>query len=255
MDASQTPRARPRRLAAQTVLLTHAVLVGLTPLIPIPLLDDAVKGAIERRLVRELVRIHGVSLSDDAIKALANDPGDGVFLSIAKGIVTFPFKLIFRKLFVVLEVKRASDEASRCYHRGLLLDMALASRVVAPLGPCAPADVRAAVDRACGEVSVSPVGRAVSGVFQGSRSVLEGMGRDLLKRIGIGGGAPTPASVDAAVEAGAAGEARVAGVVQRLQAALATVPAEHFVALEDRFEAALGAPLERGAGTPSPAAS
>lgn len=222
------------------MLLTHAVLVGLTPLIPIPLLDDAVKDAIDRRLVRELARVHGLVLSKDDVAALANGPGEGIFLSIAKGIATFPLKLIFRKLFVVLEVKRASDEASRCYHRGLLLDVAMASRAI---GPRPPAEVRAAIDQVCGEISVSPLGRAIGGVFEGSKGALEGIGRQLLRRIGVGKTAPTAASVDAAVDAGASGE--VAGIVERLKAAVATVPAEHFVALEDRFEAVLGAPLVR----------
>lgn len=225
------------------MLLTHAVLVGLTPLIPIPLLDDAVKEAIERRLVRELARVHDLTLSDEDVAALANGPGEGIFLSIAKGIATFPFKLIFRKLFVVLEVKRASDEASRCYHRGLMLDVAMASRAIAPAGPRPPAEVRAAIDQVCSEISVSPMGRAIGGVFEGSKSALEGIGRQLLGRIGVGKTAPTAASVDAAVDAGASGD--VAGIVERLKAAVATVPAEHFVALEDRFEAVLGAPLDR----------
>lgn len=237
-------RPRPRRQVDQTVLLTHAVLVGLTPLIPIPLLDDAVKGAIERRLVGELARVHGVTLSKADVAALASDPGDGIFLSIAKGIVTFPFKLIFRKLFVVLEVKRASDEASRCYHRGLLLDLALGSRVVAPIGPKPPAEVRVAVERACAEVSVSPLGRVFGGVFEGSKGVLGAIGRDLMRRI-LRRGPPTQEKVDAAVGAEAAGETRVTGLVDRLRTAMGSVPAAHFAALEDRFEAILGVPLDR----------
>ncbi|MDO9022069.1 MAG: hypothetical protein Q8S73_40505 [Deltaproteobacteria bacterium] len=240
-------RPRPRHVADESLLLTHAALVGLTPLIPIPLLDDAVKAAIERRLVRQLAALHGVSLSDDAVSALANDPGDGLLLGVAKGIVTFPFKLIFRKLFIVAEVKRASDEASLCYHRGLLLDLAFASRAVAPVGPKPPAEVRAAVERACAEVSVSPLGRVIGGVFEGSKGALEAVGRDLLARIGAGRRAPTRASVDDAVEAGAAAERRVASLVERLRAAVATVPESHFIALEDRFEAALGVPLDRPA--------
>lgn len=240
-------RPRPRRAVDESVLLTHAALVGLTPLIPIPLLDDAVKAAIERRLVRQIAAAHGVPLGDDAVSELANDPGDGVFLGIAKGIVTFPFKLIFRKLFVVAEVKRASDEASLCYHRGLLLDLAFASRAVAPVGPKTPGAVRAAVETTCAEVSVSPLGRVIGGVFEGSRSALEALGRDLLQRIGVGRTAPTRASVDGAVEAGAAAEPRITGLVERLRGAVAEVPESHFVALEDRFEAALGVPLDRPA--------
>lgn len=238
------PRPRPRRLADPTLLLTHAVLVGLTPLIPIPLLDDAVKGAIERRLVRQLAALHGLALRDEDVSALANDPGGGL-LGVAKSVATFPFKLVFRKLFVVLEVKRASDEASRCYHRGLLLDLAFTSRVVAPAGPRSPTEVRAAVERACEEVSVSPLGRAVTGVFESSRGAVEGLGRDLLARVGVGRAAPTREAVDSAVEAEAAEEPKVQGLVEQLRTAVDAVPESHFVALEDRFEAALGVPLDR----------
>jgi hypothetical protein len=240
-------RPRPRHVAEVSLLLTHALLVGLTPLLPIPLVDDAVKEAIERRLVRELAVAHGVALGKDAVAALANDPGDGFFLGVAKGVATFPFKLIFRKLLVVLEVKRASDEASRCYHRGLLLDLAFASRAVAPVGPRSPSEVRAAVEKACAEVSVSPLGLAVSAAFEGSRDALEAAGRGLLARIGVGRTAPTREGVEAAVEAGAAAEPGVAALVERLRAAVATVPDAHFVALEDRFEEALGLPLDRPA--------
>jgi hypothetical protein len=259
------PSPRPPRVIDSTTLLTHAALVGLTPLIPIPLLDDAVKGAIDRRLVRAIGLAHGHSFSKEDVLALTDD-GQSLLVSVAKGIVTFPLKLIFRKLFVVLEVKRASDEASRCYHRGLLLDLALGAGALAPKGSKTPAEVRVALDRTCDEVKVSPLGSAIEAAFEGSRSGLATLGRGLVKRLARGGKA-TDEVVEEAVEAQVA-EAQVAagstpdaaagpdrgalpGLVARLKLAIDAVPAAHFVALEDRFEAILGVPLTRErSGTP-----
>jgi hypothetical protein len=250
------PSPRPPRGIDSTTLLTHAALVGLTPLIPIPLLDDAVKGAIDRRLVRTIGLAHGHSFSKEDVLALTDD-GQSLLVSVAKGIVTFPLKLIFRKLFVVLEVKRASDEASRCYHRGLLLDLA-----PAPKGSKTPAEVRVALDRNCDEVKVSPLGSAIEAAFEGSRSGLATLGRGLMKRLARGkatdetveeaveahvaAGSPPDSPADAPVGRGRREDQEaLPGLVARLKLAVDAVPAAHFVALEDRFEVILGVPLSR----------
>jgi hypothetical protein len=235
------PAPLPVRGASETLLLTHAVLVGLTPLIPIPILDDAVKAAIERRMVREVARASGQELDDKTVEVLAGEEDGSVLVSIAKGIVTFPLKLVFRKLFVVLEVKRASDLASKTYHRGRLLDLALASSIVGPRGPIPPAQVRIAMDAACAAVGLSPLGYAFTSVFQTSKGALESLGKDLLKRLGKGGAAKV---VDV-VEEQAKSEPRAAGVVARLEEAVRTVPREHFDEIEARFEERLGIRLTR----------
>lgn len=235
------PPPRPIRGASEALILTHAVLVGLTPLIPLPIVDDAVKAAIERRMVREVGRANGQELDDDVVKVLAGEEGGNVFVSVAKGIVTFPFKLIFRKIFVVLEVKRASDIASQAYHRGHLLDLALASGILSPRGPIAPGEVRVAVDHACAAVNVSPLGRAFRSVFESSKSALESLGKDLLSKLGKGG----VENVAKIVDEHAASEPRAAGVIGRLEDALRSVPREHFDDLEARFEERLGIRLTR----------
>jgi len=238
------PQPRPIRAASEALILTHAVLAGLTPLIPIPIVDDAVKAAIERRLVREVGRASQQELDDKTVELLAGEEPGNLLVSIAKGIVTFPLKLIFRKVFVVLEVKRASDIASQAYHRGHLFDLALASGVMAPRGPIPPEQVRIAVDAACSTVNVSPMGRAFRSVFESSKSALESLGKDLLSRLGKGG----VENVTKVVEEQAAdpkAEPRAAGVIGRLEEALRSVPREHFDDLESRFEERLGIRLTR----------
>jgi hypothetical protein len=219
-------------------LLVSAVLVGLTPLIPVPLLDDAVKSYIERRMVRAIGAAHGVELDKPTVSALVDDVDRSLLRSIAMGVITFPAKLLFRKLFVVLEVKRASDVASRAYHRGYLLDRALASGAMAPHGKHSAREIRAALDAATADSHISPLGGLMRSVFQRSTDVLEVAGKGLVgklrkKKSGLG----EQAVQDAVDDAAAAGP--VATIAQRLEAALSALPAGHFNELEARFEQAL----------------
>jgi uncharacterized protein (DUF697 family) len=80
MTHPSTNRGPTSAPPAETVLLTHAVLVALTPLIPLPFMDDWVRGHLERRLVKTLAREHGRDLSDEDARALMDEEG-----SIAAG--------------------------------------------------------------------------------------------------------------------------------------------------------------------------
>src|ERR1044072_8622208 len=61
----------------QHVLVTHAVLTGLTPLIPVPLVDDLVKNYFRKRLVRRLAAAAGRTLSEEELNALASESEGG----------------------------------------------------------------------------------------------------------------------------------------------------------------------------------
>lgn len=222
----------------QSVLLLHAVLVGLTPLIPIPILDDAVKGYIERRVVLELGKKHGVLLGADVVSALVDDPSGSVLSALAQGAIQYPLKLLLRKLFFVLEVKRASDAASLAYHRGYLIDRALALKILEPLGPYPSPMVRSAMDWACHSGQISPLSSVMAGAFEGSRAALEAIGKGLVKRLRPKRGATGAQAVEGAVE-DASKEGPLAGVVEELRRGLREIPAEHFTNLEQKFDACL----------------
>lgn len=232
---------RPSSPRSQQALVTHSVLVGLTPLIPVPVLDDAVKSYIERRMTRAIGELHGLDLPKPVVSELVDDVDGSLLASIAMGVITFPLKLIFRKLFVVLEVKRASDEASRAYHRGYLLDRALDSGLMMPVGPRSPKEIRAALDAAVADGAVSPIGGVMRAVFTGSKDVMESAGKSLIERLRRKQGKVDEETVSAAVEETAASEGPIGTIAERLQAALGELPAGHFRELEQRFEAALGA--------------
>jgi hypothetical protein len=249
--------------ANQKLILTHAALAGLTPLIPIPFADDMAKDYLQRRMIKALGDTRGVVLSAEGIAALGDDEHLGWKLGAAKAMVLYPLKKILRKTFIFLSAKRTVDAASECFHRGFLADYAFERRFCAPAGPRRPAEVRAAIDAVCREVTTAPIEHALKAGFAQSKIALQQAG-DLFQRIIQARGWPaapekkpedaTPPPADEVarvVEAVANEDARgVEGIVAQLRKAIAQVPDEHFEELRRRLEAKLGAPAS-GAAKPS----
>lgn len=107
------------------LILTHAVLVGLTPLIPIPFLDDWVKGIFNRRMVRHLALQRGVVLTHEEIETLTQED---FWDNCVEGCVSIILRLlreIFSKIFFWIEWRRALNLVSLTYYTGFLLDAAL----------------------------------------------------------------------------------------------------------------------------------
>jgi hypothetical protein len=236
-DALQTSGAGSQRLLA-----THAVFVGLTPLIPVPVLDDLAKSYFRRRLVRHLAAAHGLTLSAADVDALASEAQGGCLRGCVVQAVVYPLKKIFRKVFYFLEWKRAVDLTSQTYHFGYLLDYAMRRREGgAPLvGLRTPSEVRAAIEAVCREAPIKPVETAVGGSFSQSRKVLKsaaGLLGQTLRRLT---GRADAAEVARAIETVEPEEEReVEPVVARLQRSLANVPDEHFRRLRESLDARL----------------
>lgn len=223
----------PRReIATSTLLISHAVLIGLTPLIPIPILDDVVKAYVERRLTREIAALSGVTLSEEDVLGIAEGPGEGIFAQLGRGALLLPVRFFFRKIFFVLEVKRASDVASAAYHRGYLLDAALASGRRPPVVPAK--DLRAAIDATLAESPHSPIGAAIRGSFEGSKMLLGQTLRGLVAALKALGGRPTEANVARAVDT-AEERAAASPLTDRIRKAISTVPEVYFTELEARL--------------------
>jgi hypothetical protein len=226
--------------AQQHVLVTHAVLTGLTPLIPVPLLDDLVKGYFRKRLVRSLAASAGRALSDEELSALAAEPEGGCLRGCVGTLLVYPLKAVFRKVFYFLEWKRAVDLTSRTYHFGHLVGHALRPREGAPslLDTHGARAVNEAVEAVCREAPIKPLESAVGGTFRKSKGVLRSAAALLsgsLRRQ-----PPRPERVAEAIESVEPDEAReLQPVVSRLQRSLASVPEEHFRALRASLEARL----------------
>lgn len=231
--------------ARQRTLITHAVLVGLTPLIPVPLVDDLVKSYFRKRLVRSLAASAGRSLSEEELDALTAEREGGCLRGCAAAVVVYPLKAVFRKVFYVLEWKRAADTTSRTYHFGYLVGHALRSRAdgASPLDLRGARAVGEAIEAICREAPIKPLETAIGGTFRKSKDVLSGAAALLTRSLRR---APArPAEVAAAVERVEPEEEReLDPVVTRLQRSIGSVPEEHFRALRRRLDERLGLPPE-----------
>jgi hypothetical protein len=248
--SSETPTSSPAQSPAspeparpaidgrqRRTLATYAVLIGLTPLIPVPFVDDAVEAALTRRFVRDLASARGVSLNEGDVRALAFGDGGGVVKKIARGVFVYPIKKLFRKTFFFLEGKRVVDLASLTFCRGYLLDVAFARGWAGAGAPGGP--VLEAIEKACREAGTSPVEHAVRTAFNGSRAAFSGAVEGVTRAIKRARGGAEEAASEAAREADAA----AAPVGRKLEESLRAVPAEYFKRLTQAFAMALGKSL------------
>lgn len=223
----------------QRLIITHAVLTGLTPLIPVPIVDDLVKSYFQRRLVRELSRVCAINPTEPEIRTLADDPSSGCLAGCLGGALLLPFKLIFRKLFFFLEWKRAADTVSRTFHHGFLLDCALKEGWFP--GKRNAFELRAAIDAVCREVGTGPVERAVSLTLVQSKATLKSAANILSRSLKNLSGKPDAVRVARAAESVEAEEERkIEGVIDHLQKSIQSVPEDYFNRLRSRLATALG---------------
>jgi hypothetical protein len=226
----------PARPDHQGTLLTHTVLVALTPLIPVPFLDDMVKGYWERRMIRQLAEGHHLRIWDEEVRALAEGPRKNVVAGFAKGIVLAPLKKLLRKTFILLSGKKMVDLASQTYHLGWLIDHAFANAWCAPHGPCAAAEIRTAIERVMAGVPLasSPVTNAIKVGLSRSQEVSNEVFDMVRARMGVLRRDPRDDEV-AKMADDVADEGVVARVADNLRRALTEVPSEHFDELGERL--------------------
>jgi hypothetical protein len=213
-------------------LLEHAVVVGLTALIPVPLVDDLARDAMRRRLVRAVLAAEGATADEATVEALANEPGRGCLLGCPVAVVVYPLKKLFRKIFFFLEVKRSVDLASTSWHYAWLLQGLIRDGHHLPSDRASGAALRAALMASLGEVGVTPTERAFRGVLRGSTGLMRGVAERLGRVVGRAG--RTPERVEAAVASVETQEHDSIGrLADALLRALDAVPREHFDRLRE----------------------
>lgn len=107
------------------ILFAHSLLIGLTPLIPIPFVDDWVKSGFQRRMVRQITGAYGISLTTDEVETLLQED---FWDSCIGGCVMTAISLlrrIFRKILFIFEIRRGFNLFSQTYYTGFLLEAAL----------------------------------------------------------------------------------------------------------------------------------
>jgi hypothetical protein len=219
-----------REPSNQRSIITHAVFVGLTPLIPIPLVDDVVKNYFQRRMVRQLSASRGRTLSAADAAALVEERGDGCLKGCMWQALVYPLKKIFRKIFFFLEWKRAVDLTSRTYHQGYLLDYVLREGWLGEPPPAgSAARIGAAIEEVCRNSPIKPVEAAISLSFKQSKAVLRSGVKILERSLNRFRGRPDEGQLSEAVTAIETEEERqIEGVVNKLQKAIEAIPDEHF---------------------------
>jgi hypothetical protein len=246
-QASDSGRRRVEP-AGQRTLLAHAILAGLTPLIPVPVVDDLAKNYFRRRLVRRLAAANGRSLSGRELDALVRERGRGCVRGCLAAVFIYPLKAAFRKVFYFLEWKRAVDLTSRTYHFGYLAGYSLQPRAggASLVDMCGAASVGEAIGVVCREAPIKPVEAAVGGAFRQSRRGLSGAANLLARSLRLLTGRARDEEVAEAIERVEPEEEReIEPVVSRLQRSIASVPEDHFRALCERLEARLGLEYSR----------
>src|SRR5512138_648522 len=106
-------------------ILVHALLAGLTPLIPIPFLDDWVKNIFLRRMVRAIASARGVTLGNAEVEALIQEDFWSGCVEGCLYSVLYLLREIFSKIFFWIEWQRAFTLVSATCYAGFLLDAAL----------------------------------------------------------------------------------------------------------------------------------
>lgn len=137
-------------------IAAQVLLVGLCPLIPIPILDDYVERQILASAIRRLSLTSGRPIPEEVIATLTEDRSS-FLVGCLWACVRWPFKKLFRTVFFFLTIKDIVDTVSRTSHRVAIVAQAMERGLL----PEQAERVRVEMDAALDKVSVSPVTRTV----------------------------------------------------------------------------------------------
>lgn len=216
------------------IISSHSILIGLTPIIPIPFADDLAKAYFQERMIRKLAENYGQTLTSEDLKVLSSEEKKGCFPGCLTTILFYPLKKLFRKIFFFLEWKRAIDTVSLSYHKGYLLEYSLEEGLFQPKGAYSASQIRGAMDATCSEVGTNPIEKAVKATFDHSKEAVKNVADTLLKSISQVKGKPSDEELQKAVQNTESVEIST-GVNTELEKALVSVPPDYFEHLKEKF--------------------
>lgn len=219
---------------SQRELVRYALLVALTRFIPLPLVDDAVRQSLLRKMVRAVAQEHGRTLSEQEQKMLTDDPPSGCLGGCLPKIFMFPVKKILPKVLVVVELKKLTDLATLTYVQGFLLDQMLEQNI----WPGADR-ARKAVDAAAQQAGTSPLQVAFGAAFESAANHVRAAGDDLSKRVRQSVHGVEEEDVRRAVDATTELGSQDQSLLDALQLAVNRVPRAYFDNLKSLLKANL----------------
>lgn len=218
-------------------LTFFGLLSSLTPLIPLPFVDDWAAAWVERRLVVDTFRRRGLAAQAWHVGVLTwggEEGRRGCLYPLLLGfrLVVYLAKKIFRKLLVFLLIKDCVDHFSTTFQHGYLLHVAferglLDERTLA--GGERLIEVRQAMLATCEAIDPRPLNQVLRRVLSGSRRLLleaaRGFGRLLRaerreQRAAGNAGAEAAAAVPGSEARIEAQEEAVGGLLDRLTGVL-----------------------------------
>ncbi len=156
----------------QLSITTYAILVGLTPLIPIPVVDDLVKGFFARKMIHMLAEAHKLPLTPEEISALSEEPSKGCVYGCLFGTFEFLIKRLIRKIIFILEWRRAIDLVTHTYYVGHLLDYTFEKGWYTPGSVEEAARLRTAIEKTRAGANTNLVKRTVRENFNQSKHLV-----------------------------------------------------------------------------------
>ena len=127
MDTVERSRSLP--------IIFSTLLVGLSPLIPIPVVDDLIAAALCRWRVKYLAAQYGLTLTKEEVKTLADLQQTGCLGEVKKRAFGYVLKEIFQKMLFWLEAGRVANLLALSYYDGVLLDYSFAEGLYKPGNP------------------------------------------------------------------------------------------------------------------------
>lgn len=155
-------------------VLTPIILIGVSALVPLPLVDDALKAYLEKLLFTTIAEHEGQTLTKEEQKSLTQQPPSGCCAKgcLYKVVLYFPKRLL-RKLFFFLEIKRSVDQAATALAQAWLFRLTLHRKWwTGEEDPKECEHIRTALIGACREQGVKPLESAVSHAFHETRGTL-----------------------------------------------------------------------------------
>jgi hypothetical protein len=113
-------------------IIFSTLVVGLSPLIPIPVVDDLITAALCRWRVKYLAAQYGLTLTKEEIKTLADLQQSGCVSGVAERTFGYAVRAFFQNLLFWLEAGRVANLLAESYYDGVLLDYAFAERLHQP---------------------------------------------------------------------------------------------------------------------------
>jgi uncharacterized protein (DUF697 family) len=168
-------------------LLTYALLSGLTILVPIPFLDDWLRGQVQRRMVINVLKSQGFTAVAEEVELLIPAEESGCLRGCLLGGLFYVLKKLIRQIIPLLEWSRAMNTVSQTYYHGYLLDYALQHGRYSPGNPRQAARLQEAMRQAVSTTNTRFISKAIRQVLRRShRTVVETsrwMGKEINRHV------------------------------------------------------------------------